>query len=218
MQNSYQALKYIVLTVSLKEAFGLNQWENTASQLQTDHRHLQTTELCDDETTALGPLGNYDALLADFDLSTECTIDLTSGLKFDCDLKDDSFKGCMDAGGQHHVMNMALTCPTLVFTGDNIGICVGASCDMDNVVEVAKVNITYAMEEMLGGFELMGTSLSMDGCEEPTIELTQSSLPGSTQPGGGEGNSDDGTSGSHANGVGLLFYGLVTALPILLLL
>merc|ERR1712008_34775 len=107
---------------------------------------------------------------------------------------------------------MALKCPTLAFTGDNIGMCVGASCDIDNVVEVAKVNITYAMEDILGGFEFMGTSMSMDGCEEPTIELTQSTPAGSTEPVGGEG-----TSGSHANGVGLLFYGLVTALPILLL-
>jgi len=197
MTNSYQLLKYIILlTVSLGQVFG-----------------QYTSELCNNQTTALGEAGNYSGFLENFDfLTAGCKIGVSNGVQAVCDISDDTFQFCMDAGGQHHLMTLKYICSDLALEITNFELCVGAVCEIDNVIDQALVNITEDIGSVVG-------ELSQSDPADCVIEFypTRSSPANSTQPGPSIGDNGD-ESGSHGNDSSLIFYVLMAVLPILILL
>jgi len=156
MTNYNQILKLItVLSLSLHEIVG-------------------QTETCDQETADLGDIGAGSALagLNVMDPDSGCTTVMKGDITVTCDLSvKDTLNQCLDKGGSHHLLHLEYVCNKLSLDAKNIPMCVGASCNIDDMISTPSAK--EEMDEKIGAG--ISNFISVDDkCGTKKFDVTQS--------------------------------------------
>jgi len=111
-----------------------------------------TTELCNNDTAALGDIASSDAILAEFDFQkADCDVGLQNGLVIACDLIDtDRSAECVAKGGQARLVTQETNCDILGLSVINMPLCFGLRCDIDNIIIAAEEKIQLDFADILG--------------------------------------------------------------------
>jgi len=160
MSNNNQILRLItIISLSFHEI--LCDPHSFLRELPSSRR-MPMTDQCLSETSALGDIGNPATLFSDATaLLTDCQI--ASFPELQCTYPD-SMTECVEAGGQHHIVELDFACDTTISaTSSTFPICAGASCDINYFLDVAKVNVKEAILEVLSNPSIPGTIVA-DSC------------------------------------------------------
>jgi len=174
MTNYNQILNLIaILSLSFREICGqpLAKYKDIMS-----YRRTETTQQCQDETKALidggvdTPISFIEGIGAN--ITDYCKI---GGFEsFKCDFSDkDTLKSCMDAGGQHLLMRVNLTCEPLSAYLENFPFCVGASCASDHISKGYKADVLNTIKEV--AVNLSGGLLKLENCQIDAVPNTSGS-------------------------------------------
>jgi len=175
MTNYNQILKLItVLSLSLHEIVG-------------------QTETCDQETADLGDIGAGSALagLNVMDPDSGCTTVMKGDITVTCDLSvKDTLNQCLDKGGSHHLLHLEYVCNKLSLDAKNIPMCVGASCNIDDMTSTASAK--EKMDKQIGDNISKYKITVDDKCGTKKFDVTQSTP--ATKNTSGEGTNNDSNS------------------------
>jgi len=179
MTNYNQILKLItVLSLSLHEIVG-------------------QTETCDQETADLGDIGAGSALagLNVMDPDSGCTTVMKGDITVTCDLSvKDTLNQCLDKGGSHHLLHLEYVCNKLSLDAKNIPMCVGASCNIDDMTSTASAK--EKMDKQIG--DNISKYFSVDDkCGTKTFDVTKSTP--ATKNTSGESTNNDSNSDSNSD-------------------
>lgn len=147
MLNNNQILRLsTILSLSFREIL-CN--PHLVNHEQPSSRRLPLTEQCASETAEFGDLGNPASLFSNvLALYSECAINTVGGTTADCTFED-VMKECAEAGGQHRILDFETKCDTASVSSSNFPICAGASCDINNFIDVAKVDVKKKLVTLL---------------------------------------------------------------------
>jgi len=125
----------------------------------------ETTELCNNDTAALGDIASGDANLAEFDYEkSDCAISLENRLVIACDLIDtDRSAECVAKGGQARLVTQKSNCDKIGLSIINLPLCFGLRCDIDNVIIAAEEKFNLDFTDILGVFP-MQLDVDIDTC------------------------------------------------------
>jgi len=159
MSNNNQILRLItILSLSFHEILC-----NPHSFLRElpSSRRMPMTDQCLSETSALGDIGNPATLFSDYTaLINDCQFANLPELQ--CTYPD-SMTECVEAGGQHHIVELDFACDTISATSSTFPICAGASCDINYFLDAARVDVKEAILEILSN-PLFPVTTVADSC------------------------------------------------------
>jgi len=173
MTNYNQILNLIaILSLSFREICGqpLAKHKDIMS-----YRRTETTQ-CQNETNALidggvdTPTSFIEGIGAN--IPDHCGGSLADGLKCNFSKKDTS-KSCKDAGGQHLLMRLNITCDPISAYLENFPFCVGTSCAIDDISEDYKENVLNTIQEVAD--TITGGFLKLENCQIDVLPNTSGS-------------------------------------------
>mmetsp|Transcript_24343 Transcript_24343/g.28682 ORF Transcript_24343/g.28682 Transcript_24343/m.28682 type:complete len:218 (+) Transcript_24343:51-704(+) len=147
MSNNNQILRLItILSLSFHEI--LCDPHSFLRELPSSRR-MPMTDQCLSETSALGDIGNPATLLTDISsLLSICTVNMQAlPVTADCAFPD-TMAECLAGGGRHHILDLNFACgTTILITSSNFQVCGGASCDIDDFIDLTMNNVD---QQLLG--------------------------------------------------------------------
>jgi len=111
----------------------------------------EMTEMCVEDTAALGDIATNEGQIEAFDInSADCEITLESGLAVNCDfLETDRSTECVAQGGRAILATQTVDCDNLDINIINLPLCFGMSCNIKNVVIAAEETLRLQFDDVL---------------------------------------------------------------------
>merc|ERR1740136_562429 len=136
------------------------------------------------------------------DSDSGCTTDVKSGdIAVTCDLSvKDTLNQCLDKGGPHHLLHLEYACNNFSLDAKNIPMCVGASCNIDDMTSTASAK--EKMDKQIGDNISNYPIISVDDkCGTKKFDVTKST-PATKNTSGERTNNDsnsDSNNKTHTN-------------------